>query len=394
MRKIGFIVGLLSSTGCGLSSGEHCTEVSRFGSPSLPLAASLELKGTVPLPKSGDSLRSLDIADLDGNGSPDLVIGRGNTVVWLRGTEVPMRFGGPTLLATIPEWSGRGLTLGDVDADLRDELILWDNDSIRVMPAGEAVPPDDVYWFSDFGITDIDFSAADREMVVSGDGTQTVLDVSSDPPREVLEVSLARPVQAGHLVDLDGRPPLDLLAVTDAGTTVTFRDRGVVTTGVMVEVPTAVVSLRTRWSDRTLVTMPEDGDEAVWARAQEDEGYGAAQVWAWAEGRLVSIGGMDVNGDGYDELLLHYRGLTALAEFQSDGTLRVIGRIGQMNPRDPWDLPGAVTRDLDGNGFAEIVLIGPDNTLEVFGTSSPVLKGASCSMPQLPVPAGSRIVPE
>lgn len=351
------------------------------------------------MPDDGYIVRSLDIADLDGNGSLDLLVTRGRSVTLLRAMDTPLTFGAATLVATGPQDGRPHTTTGDVDGDQRSELIFWDGDAVFVVPAGEQMRPDEPYWRAPRGsVQDVDFSEEDRTMLVTTTFDQYLLDVSSVPLGVQLLMAIDPWADAAALLDLDGHPPMDLVLMTEEGATATFRDGDQSRVGTLVEAPTQVASVRTAWSPRTLVslTTAEAINGAIMLRASQDVGFDSARLTSWSGANITSFNTMDVDADGRQEIVLNFDGFSALMQVAPSGALRVVGRIGETLRRRPWSVGSRISADLDADGSPEIVLVGPeqDNTLEIYGVVPGAFEATSCELPERAVPLGSRIAPE
>lgn len=389
MRNKYLVLGLICAGhfGCGIDDADRCTDAPYNSNPSLRRAPGFVLKATIKLPRGQDSLRRLDIADLDANGRPDLVVS-GAQKVWLQSIGESLDFEKATILPGLYSYGTWGLVLGDANSDGRDEVVGWQNDQVFVVNVASQARPEQPLWVSPWGeVIGVNIDEEAQEMIVSSYNRHTVLDISTSEPIWVEDIAVPQPSAPVRLLNVDGRTPMDLISpINGGGSVVTLRDGREANSVPMLEVVREAAVIRTPWSDRTLVTLPEwsSEDGHLWLRKLRADGSSPASVWAWGSEDISSFSVVDADADGYDELILHYSDAAVLVQILEDGSVKVIGRIGAKNPRQSWEEGGAIAADLDNDGRAEIVLIGPDDTLEIFSGPTALSSAATCIMPRLP----------
>lgn len=380
--------------GCGITEAQRCTDAPSQGQLSLRRAPGYVLEATIALPKMQYNLRSLDVTDLDADGRLDLLVTSEETT-WYRGVGEPLEFAEGVVLVGPLAFGGSGLALGDIKGEGRTEAVVWQDDQVSVLEwtSGEFVSRP--LWVSPEGaITGVNIDEVAQQMIVSSNRLHTVLDLSMGEPQRVGDIAVSRQSEPLRLLDLDGRIPNDFISPNSGqGSVVTFRDgRATSTVTIREEVRDAAL-LRTRWSSRTLVTLADGLGHSgeLWLRELGANGSGPATVWSWAEEGIEGISVVDVEPDGYDELILHYENSAVLVWVVETGAIQIIGRIGETIRRTPWHEGGSIAADLDDDGRAEIVLIGPDNTLEIYSGPEQAGAVATCIMPQLPGCVGSSL---
>ncbi|WLT32423.1 VCBS repeat-containing protein [Geothrix sp. PMB-07] len=366
-RSILGTLGLLALLGCSSSSTSHG-------------------------PSYGEVVNAMAVADIDGNGRADILglvstdidgkNAQGYVSTRLQDTAgsfvLPTRFG-----------VGRGpanLVVADVNGDGRPDLVVAnaDDQSISVRLADPAQPgaflPATV--LATPGRTPLDVAVGDldgdgrADIVVAASGANTVL-VFTQNATGSFSAPLSLPVggdpQAVTVADLDGDGHMDIAVATAANSVSVLRQLSFAPTFVAqsaVDYPTGVHPVAIKAADLhgtsklDLLTAnwgadANPGTQGLSVLSQTAPGVFAAPVHYTTEYRATALAVGDLNGDGKLDVALAAEGLSgspgAVSVFLQDpatpGSL-----AAAVNYRGAWGPMGVAIADMDGDGRPDLVL--------------------------------------
>ena len=368
------------------------------------------------------------IADLDGDGKPDMTVANSydNTISIYRnistnGTLTASSFAAPVVLATLG--SPYGLVVADVDGDGKPDVIVTESSDNRVsifrnisssgsLVAGSFAPRVDFATGATpqgLAVQDLDGDGKPDLLVANtSDGTVSILrntgltgtlDTNSFAARiDFATGSGCCNVVAGDL-DGDGLPDV-VTANTSDNTVSLLRNRSM--PGSIVFAPQVLLSTPPYPINVILVDVDRDGKldlavagyhSAALSVFRNTSMMGSLTTNSFAARIDFGLGGRghtivvgDLNGDGNPDLTVSTELSSMVSVFQNGATPGVFTNsslVRQVDLGSGWNAWGQAVGDLDGDGRPDVVFCNAyDNTITLYQNQMPMVSAA------VPAPSG------